>query len=480
MNAPPPRGGKPAKSKNRNNNRSGGNKTNANNNSNSNRRHRNRSNRNSKGRRSQNPNRRGPPQSPQVKITLRNIGNVERYGTVEAIANGIIRPLVEQTNDRLLATATSIVGPKMIWLEKESLGKLISNDKLAKQAREEWKNKQSDAGGKGEERENEIMEGAAETKLEMAKQENNNKNVAGDDIVNGMKDLTINKDKKEMIQARTLYVVPPRQTRRRGEKPGNVYLVLTTPPIPAALIEQPIEESPPANTKGENDDKSNNESNSNNNSNGTQTEERKTAELVPPAIPPKVDYSRQIAVRHLALARVLEFMTAIAAEDAKGNQVWAGCQVEESSNGKSWRPPQRKDHREGTVQESPGFKAFMEMTAKEKEELQARPKPAPGGGLSVFSAGLTGSSDSTLENSKPVAALVLHLQNKREQEKSQKKNKRKAKDTKKKTGGSNENNNGKTTTTTTTTTVGAATKKRGRQRKNKRGTTTKKTADPKP
>uniref|UniRef100_A0A7S3P4J0 Uncharacterized protein n=1 Tax=Amphora coffeiformis TaxID=265554 RepID=A0A7S3P4J0_9STRA len=461
MNAPPPRGGKPAKAKNRNNNR----------------RHRNRQNRNNKGRRSQNPHRRGPPQSPQIKITLRNIGNVERYGTVEAIADCIIRPLLEQTNERLLGAAISTTtgGPKMILLEEESLIKLITNDKLATQARKEWKNKQSDAGGKGEDEEDTAMPDVdvAESNMVTTEEDSNNKNNAEETIVSGMKDLDMNKDKNEKIHARTLYVVPPKQTRRRGEKPGNVYLVLTTPPIPAAAIEQPppsIEEVPLVNAEGETKD--------NNHNNDTQTEEEKTAKVVPPLVsPPKVDYSRQIAERQLALVRALEIMTAIAVEDGKGDQAWAGCQVEESSNGKSWRPPQRKDHREGTVQESPGFKSFMEMAAKEKKDLQARPKPAPGGGLSALSTGLAGTGDSTTDNNgKPVAALVLHLQSKREQEKSQKKNKRKAKDAKKKTGGSNENNNGKTTADAG---AAAGAKRRGRQRKNKKGATAKKAADPK-
>ena len=359
----------------------------------------------------------------------------------------------------------------MILLEEESLLKLIVNHKLATQAREEWKNKQSDSGGKGEEEENETVEDVAEGKKEKTEEVSNNKNNAEEIIVSGIKGLDINKDQSEKIHARTLYVVPPKQTRRRGEKPGNVYLVLTTPPISAAVVEQPpppIEEVPPVNAEVEA-----------NGNNGTQTEEGKTAEVVPPVVPPKVDYSRQIAERQLALVRSLEIMTALAAEDGKGGQVWAGCQVEESSNGKSWRPPQRKDHREGTVQDSPGFKAFMEMTAKEKEDLQSRPKPAPGGGLSALSTGgLSGTGDGTTDNNgKPVAALVLHLQSKREQEKSQKKNKRKAKDTKKKTGGPNETNNGNTTTAA----GGAAAKKRGRQRKNKKGAMlAKKAADSKP
>ena len=141
--------------------------------------------------------------------------------------------------------------------------------------------------------------------------------------------------------------------------------------------------------------------------------------------------------------------------------------MEEAKNGKSWRPPQRKDHREGTVEESPGFKAFLEMTAKEKEDLQSRPKPAPGGGLAALSTGL---GATTNESGKPVAALVLHLQKKREHEKVLKKKKRKAK--KAGSAGTDNNNNNATNNGK------AEGKKRNRQRKNKRNAAKKAEAKP--
>ena len=461
MNAPPSRGGgKPPGNKNRNR---GGN------NNNNNRRQRNKQNRHNKGRRQpqhQQYRRGGSPQSPTVKITIRNIGNVERYETVEAIAAGILRTLVDQTNQRLALSATATGAPKMmIGLDEPSLLQLVENDKSARQARLEWKNRslvQADEAGEEEkEEENEPMEDVAEPS-NTTENGNTSKPVEAT-IVSGMKELNIdNKEKNDTIHARTLYVVPPKKTRRRGEKPGNIYLVLTTPPIPVVVVEEE-EVAPVVEREGE-------EANDDDN----QTEEEKTA--VPPVAvvapaPPKVDYSRQIAERQLALMRAVEIMTAIAAEDAKGDQIWAGCAVEESINGKSWRAPQRKDHRDGTVQDSPGFTAFMEMTAKGKQDLQARPKPAPGGGLSALSSMAATTSDSTATNmsGKPVAALVLHLQNKRDQEKAQKKNKqRKSKDAnKKKTGGPQEKDSNRK-------------QKTARIKKNKKRGVAKKAADPNP
>ena len=401
------------------------------NNKNSNRGNRSRRNRHKQNRNKPRRSQRGPPQSPQVKLNFRNIGNTEVYGTVEGIA-GIFRAIVDKANERLTGSTD-----KKIVLDKESLEKLIEADKLATAAREDWKKQQE--GEKDNENESE-QPSPTQGEAEINKHDDD----ANSDLVSGMEGLDIDDNKGGMIHARPLYVVPPKKTRRRGEKPGNAYLVLTTPPI------QAIEVTPPPVAEAATEE-------------GTEDANEEKVTEVPPA-PPKVDYSRQVAERQLALVRAVEVMTAIALEDCKTDQQWAGCVVEECINGKSWRPPQRKDHRDGTIMESAGFKAFIEMTTKEKEELQARPKPAPGGGVTTLTTGLLAS-----ENGKPVAALVQHLQNKREQEKTQKKNKRKAKDAKKKASSGTVSSNGKADGTT---------KKRGGRRKNKKSAAGKK-AEPK-
>ena len=335
---------------------------------------------------------RGPPQSPQIKVMFRNIGNAEVYGTVEGIA-GMIRSMVTKANERLTGPAA-----KKILLEDETLTRLIESDKLANEALAQWK-KRSEATKKDPEEKDEC---SSENKATVSNE---------GAILSGMKELDIN-NKTDKILARVMYVVPPKKTRRRGEKPGNAYLVLTTSAIEAMDTTIPnVNEAPAKETADA----------------GQVTAEAgvKTVEAAPRIV--KVDYSRQIAERQLALAVAFETMTAIALEDSKGEQAWAGCVVEEARNGKTWRPPLRKDTREGTVENSPGFKAFMDMTQKEREELQSRAKPAPGGGHATLSTGFPSS-----ESGKPVAALVLHLRNKREKEKALKKNKRKNKDAKKK------------------------------------------------
>jgi hypothetical protein len=371
------------------------------------RNNRNRQRRN-KRERNQNPrhSRGGPPQSPQTKVTFRNIGNPAVYGAVEGVA-GIIRTIVEKANERLTGAAD-----KKMLLDEESLTKLIGNDKIATQAHEKWKKNKTAA--------LEDVEGT----VEADKTEDTVDTTQ--EIVKGMNELDLKSGK---IIARPLYVVAPKKTRRRGEKPGIACILLTTLAIEAIEL-PPVPEPESAEPTAED---------------GTLVEVKTDA----PLAPPKADYSRQIAERQLALIRAVETMATIADADAKSDQVWAGCQVEESRNPKSWRPPQQKDSREGTVEESPGFQAFLEMRVKGKEELQSRPKPAPGGGLSAYaSAGVSGN---TSEDGKAVAAIVLHLRSKYEHEKQQKKNKRKAKDAKKKaavgenpTGGKKEGGNRKT------------------------------------
>lgn len=414
-------------------------------------RNRGKANRN-KGNRGSGGGRRGPPQSPQTKICLRNIGNTDVYGTVQAIAERIIQPLVAQANERL---------ETKLCLDEASLLKLVEGDKLAKQAREAWQKQQQqkeqeDAEAEKQEKKAEEEEATPSRAESMASEPKAEDDTTAAALVTGMKELDMNEKSTTRIFVRPIYAVPPKKTRRRGEKPGNAYLILTTPPIPAVEMAPPpaVEEAPAAEGDGGEMEGAGNHD--------------VTTEAVPPPPPPtpvKMDYSRQMAERQLALERAVEALHAVA---VASREEWAGCVVEEAKNPKSWRPPQRKDHREGTVQDSPGFKAFLEMAVKEKQDLQARPKPTPGGGLAALSTGLAVSNSSAASNTndggKPVAALVLHLQKKREHEKVLKKKKRKVKDSQKKAVASPDNNN----VTTNNGKSETAKNKSRRQRKNKR------------
>ena len=89
-------------------------------------------------------------------------------------------------------------------------------------------------------------------------------------------------------------------------------------------------------------------------------------------------------------------------------QKYGGCTVEYSLNTKAIKLPplgqklqqqqhksnnnnrrggaKQHDRREGTIESSEHYKQWLESVAKQKEELNARPKPIPGGGMLLSTA----------------------------------------------------------------------------------------------
>jgi hypothetical protein len=330
------------------------------------------------------PKNKGPPQSPTLKVTIRRVQNAEKFGSVAALADGLLRVLIERANERLLLLLASSSSCEQIYLDGNSVKREIRAERAVQAAREVFEKEQTSESAGGVAAASEATDRNVEEQEETGrinlpgKREEEQKQADANVVVEGMERLQIDDDDavpKGMISARVLYMVAPKKTRRRGEKPGRVYLILTAPPIE-------VLPSPAART----------------------SDEEK-----PVAAP---EFSRDFAQRKIGLSAALEALVQCAQDDAKARQDLANCDVEESPSAKTWRGGGGGHHRdrfEGTIQDSPDFKAFMETRLTAKKDLLGRPKPTPGGG--------SGSAVAEGTNAQPVAALVLHLQKKREEEK---------------------------------------------------------------
>jgi hypothetical protein len=341
---------------------------------------------------------RGPPPAPQTKLTLRGIGNVNTFGTMQSVGT-MIRQMIQRANDKL-----RLENYQTMSMDEVSLTKLITSEQTAAVARLEWE-RSLKPGNTGD---------SLDTKedTEVALEQETAQLVAGVDelSVAPTKTSKSTSDPANCIVAKILYVVPPKSTRRRGEKPGNAYVMLTTPPLesvkshPTTAVPRVAEDTSVASA-------------------------RPSESIPPPTILPilPVDYSREVAQRRLALLRAVEAMEAVALEDAKTQQMWMGCVVAESEYGKTWKSYPSGDRLEGTITETPAYREFLESQQRIKEERENRPKPLPGGGVgsvTTVNAGTDGTGQSV---QMPVAALVQHLQAKRIQEKHRQKAPQKAK-----------------------------------------------------
>lgn len=299
-------------------------------------------------------------------MTLRNISDTERYGTVRQLSV-LVQAIIDRANERLSSKVT---------LDTVSLERLIEEEEAAKAYRAEFERKQQQA---CEAKAKEAV-GDEEGPLEDARPEPAPEPTAAPTVAPVSPQV-------QGISGRVLYAVPPKKTRRRGEKPGCVYLLLHGPPIP------------PPSSKVTADDAT------------TATSE---------------SYSRELAKRQSLLERVLEAMMAVAAEDARTKQEFAGCAVEESLNGKAWRPNLGTDRLSDTLFESPDYLEFLKRQAAANQARKARPKPSPGGANGLFAT--------TAASEPAVAELVKHLLKKQEMQRKNKNARRKAMDSAKRAG----------------------------------------------
>jgi hypothetical protein len=361
----------------------------------------------------------GPPLAPSLKVTIRNIFTVDMAQTIQ----NLISAANENSPTVLSMTAKDLM-PKVV-LDETSLQQLVDEMKLAEEAAKKWKEEGDSKNAIG-------VNSVAE------KDDNSNAHALSSDKTNEMNDSTSvdnlatvvarslkitdaesNASKKvgknQSVLARVLYMVPPKKTRRRGEKPGIAYLLLTAPAIEPKLA--PVAELQPVNEEGDLPVDGVTSS--------AHGDEAKPVDCVLPT----VDYSRDVAKGRLLLQNTLELLQVTASNVSTPPMV-----VEESRNTKVWKQQPFSsrspvDRLAGTIFETEDYQQFVEGTVRREEQLKARPKPAPGGGVSMTSGGAA--SNVPGSNAQPVAALVLHLQKKQEEEKKRKLAMRKSKDVKK-------------------------------------------------
>eukprot|EP00559_Dactyliosolen_fragilissimus_P008198 CAMPEP_0184855292 /NCGR_PEP_ID=MMETSP0580-20130426/581_1 /TAXON_ID=1118495 /ORGANISM="Dactyliosolen fragilissimus" /LENGTH=619 /DNA_ID=CAMNT_0027349767 /DNA_START=136 /DNA_END=1995 /DNA_ORIENTATION=- len=258
-----------------------------------------------------------------------------------------------------------------------------------------------------------------------------------DDITSKINNMKLDDDPKEKeedhaeppkhgVSLRLMYVVPAKNSRRRGEKPGRAYFVLN-PPMPTT---SKTSDKILFGDGVKNDAKSMN--------------------LNP--VLTSSERSRVIAKSRLLLKRTISRLSDICKSDASTAQTFGKCRIEFSLSQKTWKAenlavsnlknvgPKRGGHGYGhyfakydsTIDQSDDFKTFMETTINMKEMLLNRPKPVPGGGgvnvdtgtsnrvgddgksnkdnISGLNTNVTSNLQS--EDGQPLPAIVIHLREK--------------------------------------------------------------------
>lgn len=233
------------------------------------------------------------------------------------------------------------------------------------------------------------------------------------------------------ITARALYVVPAKTSRRRGEKHGCAYFVLTAPVPPVPQPQTPVKVVVPtpvdvaanggtANATRDGRDVKNLDSEAPNTDKNVAmqsdatvkaTVKESTKTLTP--MFSAAEKSRLSSLAKLQLLQAIESLSALADEDAKTSQLYGKCQVEASVNGKAWRDKETRDRREVSIENTNEYKLFFTKQVKATEERQSRPKPLPGGGV--------GHGENGADSDPKLAAIVLHLRAKRDEEANRKK-----------------------------------------------------------
>jgi hypothetical protein len=235
--------------------------------------------------------------------------------------------------------------------------------------------------------------------------------VAMVDSTSSVKKSSVNSTSAQ-ISVRTLYVIPPKETSRRGKRYGLAYFVWT-------LLEP-----------------SNNE-------------------------------HKDRATLYHALESLQGTNPSLETQDS-GSMI----QIQEAVNGKAWKEPTTFPNEVGSVFQTDHYRQFIQRTQDRVEERLSRPKPSPGGGAVPLlnpSTNLATASTAVTSTNEPVAALVQYLQQKHEEEKKRKALRRK--DRKKKdeivplTNGSS---SPKPTSSKTEANGSAAIKKRSRRQRRKK------------
>jgi hypothetical protein len=336
------------------------------------------------------------PKTPHVKVTIRNIQNSAKYGSVKSILQDLVPRLLEKciecksNNQYSFDVDTKVV--RALIEEEEK----VNEYKAAEKARMEGAQKMTEDGEEGHEK-GEIVEKDENppTEKDDSKEDLNLDVIVPPKAVSGLPTITV----------RPLYVLPARKTRRRGERAGTAYILLIAPKIA---------ELPSSVAKGSADSETKNGEKQEDKTKATTESAGKSSE--PDAATSSIDCTRQLARNRLLLDNVLVSLTQIAADDFKSQEHFSGCIVEQSLNGKVLKantgPP---DRREGTIENTADYKKWLESLEEQKEALKSRPKPTPGGGVSLSTQGGDGR-----DGGQEMSALVQHLRAKKEEIKKRK------------------------------------------------------------
>lgn len=392
------------------------------------------------------------PPPPQLKLVLRHISNPTIYGTTKAVLEELLIPLItscnlKATNSVLTGTppgtmkgSTVTTASSVFFLEIDSTAKrhLIDEEEATQKYLRDWERKQ-------------VMEGTDTAPT-------NDGGIPGDDIEtgkNGSDDMESEPENTKIdvlvapapkappgvpvISLRPLYVVPPKRSRRRGDRPGVAYILLTAPKIEKVEIPETVPEnavpsvvSQPkkrmaatagaAKNPGQAShpieaaegsevfaDVSSADSSTGKNSSVSSFKKHPV-------------YARQVAQGRLLLRHATDLLREMAAtthlsKTEIGKDPWGtdigitdSLEIEPAMSGKSWRWQNvRSDRRENTLETTGDFKNWFAGLEKQEADLKARPKPAPGGGLPTTEEG-----GNAATAAQPIAALVKHLLSKQQ------------------------------------------------------------------
>jgi hypothetical protein len=378
---------------------------------------------NNKGKQQQRNNKTTVPPSPQLKVTIRNIQDASQNGTVESILQSLLPKLLEKSAESIKSGNNSSL--LFAWdVDRQAVRKLLQEETAAKeyQAKEQARmetQKQTQKDGDNNEN-NETAAVSEVTDGSPIVEENVNKQV---DTAKAELDVVIAPKASNCfptIMVQPLYVVPPRKSKRYGERAGVAYVLLIAPKVTDESINKGIAADIDKNGHGQV---------------AEPLDKSATPAAATSAKPTAVDYTRQLAKCSLLLNSALETLQSTAHADSKTQNHFSGCMIELSPNQKAWKVGgggggggggfRRPFRREGTIESSQEFKQWLEWTAQQKEVLKARPKPAPGGGVASSATTAEGGA----ENGESLAALVQHLLAKKQELKRKKalSKKRKAK-----------------------------------------------------
>jgi len=330
---------------------------------------------------------------PHSKLTIRCIHDVEKFGSADQMAD-FLRGMFVSASTGLAEAAVSSPTEYSVVLDEFSLQRCCKKYETSdeKESVEEQREQPQD-----EQPQDHSVEGKAVVNTENDSPTENTVVTKEDDlstdktgvakenepyaenvvVTNESETLPSSQEKENihiLITTKTLYLVPPRKSRRRGIITGSIYLVLNP-----------------------------------------------TIKSTPFKKMSNFERSKTVATARLALQ---SFQTILAS-----NITTTRIILERSANQKTFYTDKHHIHRtprsslyEGSIFQTEDYQTFMQQRLQFQEDLKNRPKPQPGGGYldSVTTTSIISKEDSKEEkkdlpqSKQSVSALVLYLQKKKE------------------------------------------------------------------